>query len=559
MTSPDNLPEQHKKETMASDTSNGRLSDTETAEKPVREQLKKASIAGLPADMTADTTAATVPTTDDKTKRADPEDPEGRRSLQRKRSFEELEGERPEQSARGPSRNHTRKRSRDSAADEDELNNGQRKVSGESARASIDEPRRNGAANGAPAGLDQRATTPDLAPDSKAADAAIAVASPKTKRSRLHSAGIEENGSFAGDKPASASETKEKGSGKDTQPESTSTTKIPPTSGFANTAAVSPFGALAGSKSPSTEPAQTSSSAFASSGFSALAQSSSSGFGAIGASSGGFGSGGSFATGSKSPLASLGSGDDEKASEPSGSAFGGALGAKPAFAAAGSGTGFGSGSGFGKVGQASGFASPLGGSGFASFGGGGLSSFASGKPAAAIGSPVKTSKAFGAPADDDEDDAEGADKESEAHVISQEDEKQDERFYAQDLETGEENEKTEYSCRAKLYNFSAVADGKKEWRERGLGVLRLNVKQGNDGEEDSKPKARFLMRAEGSHRVVLNTPIKKEIKFGAPNGGPPTGNYIYFMGTIDNSEGLELLQLKVNSCSADDRDYDMLI
>ncbi|WPG99185.1 Hypothetical protein R9X50_00199600 [Acrodontium crateriforme] len=526
---------------MASDTSNGRLSDTETSEKPVREQLKKASIAGLPAETINDATSAMASTDGDDNQRTDTEETEGRRSLHRKRSFEELEGERLEQSARGPSRNHTRKRSRDSTADEDELNNGQRKVSGESARASFDEPRRNGTANVTGTGLDQRATTPDSAPDSEAAEAAIAVASPKTKRSRLHSAGIEEKGAFAGDKPASTTDAN------DTQSESTSTTKILPTSGFANTTAVSPFGALAGSKSPSTEPAQTSSSAFASSGFSALAKSSSSGFGAIGASSGGFGSGGSFATGSKSPLAPLASGDDEKASEPSGSAFGGALGAKPAFAAACSGTGFGSGSAFGKVGQASALASPLGGSGFASLGGGGLSSFASGKPSAAIGAPTRSSKAFGAPADDDEDDGEGAEKESETHIISQEDEKQDERFYAQDLETGEEDEKTEYSCRAKLYNFSVVADGKKEWRERGLGVLRLNVKQSNDGDNDGKPKARFLMRAEGSHRVVLNTPIKKEIKFGAPNGGPPTGSFIYFMGTIGNSEGLELLQLKMKA------------
>lgn len=53
------------------------------------------------------------------------------------------------------------------------------------------------------------------------------------------------------------------------------------------------------------------------------------------------------------------------------------------------------------------------------------------------------------------------------------------------------------------------------------------------------------MRADGSHRVILNTPIKKEIKVGAVNGGPPTSGYIYFMGSIENQPTLEFLQLKV--------------
>lgn len=53
------------------------------------------------------------------------------------------------------------------------------------------------------------------------------------------------------------------------------------------------------------------------------------------------------------------------------------------------------------------------------------------------------------------------------------------------------------------------------------------------------------MRAEGSHRVILNTPIKKELKFGTVSGEPPTGGYMYFMGSIDGQPKLEMLQLKV--------------
>ena len=119
------------------------------------------------------------------------------------------------------------------------------------------------------------------------------------------------------------------------------------------------------------------------------------------------------------------------------------------------------------------------------------------------------------------------------------------------METGEEDEITEYSCRAKLYNFATVAEGKKEWKERGLGIVRLNVNKPAPGEEDEDGlKARLLMRAEGSHRVILNTPVKKEIKFGGPTGGQPQGGYVYFMGAVDGKEGLELLQLKASSCSA---------
>jgi Ran-binding protein 3 len=54
------------------------------------------------------------------------------------------------------------------------------------------------------------------------------------------------------------------------------------------------------------------------------------------------------------------------------------------------------------------------------------------------------------------------------------------------------------------------------------------------------------MRADGSHRVVLNTPIVKGVKFGSVTGEAPTGGYVYFMGTVEGGAGLELLQMKVS-------------
>jgi Ran-binding protein 3 len=104
----------------------------------------------------------------------------------------------------------------------------------------------------------------------------------------------------------------------------------------------------------------------------------------------------------------------------------------------------------------------------------------------------------------------------------------------------------EFSCRAKLYNFVTGPDGKKEWKERGLGVLRLNT--ADPPLSGLTRKARLLMRADGSHRVILNTPLLKEATFGGPKGGKPAGGYIYFMGAMEGDEGegkLEMLQLKV--------------
>lgn len=178
----------------------------------------------------------------------------------------------------------------------------------------------------------------------------------------------------------------------------------------------------------------------------------------------------------------------------------------------------------------------------------------------------KPAKPFGAPKDDkDEEEGSGDDANDEDKVLSptNEEDKKDERFYEQDgmstadglpngsntsitVETGEENEEVIFVCRAKLYNFVKVSESKKEWKERGLGNLKVNVQKQTPEEIEMKApkKARFVMRADGSHRVVLNSPIQKELKVGDVKGDKPTSGLILFMGTIDGNE-LEMLQLKV--------------
>ena len=136
------------------------------------------------------------------------------------------------------------------------------------------------------------------------------------------------------------------------------------------------------------------------SGFGSLSGSATSGFGAIGKSSRGFGSGGGFATGRKSPTPVRQEArvvkETETAKPAPSSVFGDASGQKSTFAAAGIGSSsspFSSGaSAFGKLGQSS---SGFGGTGLGGLGGAsGLTSFASGKPSSALIGSSKPAKTF---------------------------------------------------------------------------------------------------------------------------------------------------------------------
>ena len=91
--------------------------------------------------------------------------------------------------------------------------------------------------------------------------------------------------------------------------------------------------------------------------------------------------------------------------------------------------------------------------------------------------------------------------------------------------------------------------------ERGVGVLKLNIsdvpsKDGNEEdaeevEEENKVHARLLLRADGSQRVVLNSPIVKGAAFG--DATEPKGGNILFVGRLAGGEGLDTLQVKVSA------------
>lgn len=115
------------------------------------------------------------------------------------------------------------------------------------------------------------------------------------------------------------------------------------------------------------------------------------------------------------------------------------------------------------------------------------------------------------------------------------------------VETGEEGEHTVFSGRAKLFHFDSVG---KAWKERGFGVLKLNVSSGtgkqpgdpeleSDSEEanqdaaaenegERRTFARLLMRSEGVYRVVLNVPVFKTMQAGDHHGEVPSDRCIKF-------------------------------
>ncbi|KUJ16783.1 uncharacterized protein LY89DRAFT_684829 [Mollisia scopiformis] len=273
---------------------------------------------------------------------------------------------------------------------------------------------------------------------------------------------------------------------------------------------------------------QTSPSGFASSGFASLAASSTSPFGSLGASKPSVFGGNTQAPSGFAALAASKPAESSTASVPSGF---GALGAKPT-----TGFGFGTGatSGFGGLASGSVFGSKLG-NGFAGGAGPKLSSFAAPVKETEV-SGSKPIKAFGAPESDEEPDSdedgdsEGGDgNEDEESGKVEADDKKKIRLTKVHIDDGEAGEATLLQMRAKVFAMDKV------WKERGVGVLKINAPKscvsfdengapipgsfdasGLD-DEDADPNApkvpRLIMRQENTHRVVLNTIIVRAMAF----------------------------------------------
>ncbi|KAJ5931810.1 hypothetical protein N7516_006299 [Penicillium verrucosum] len=162
-------------------------------------------------------------------------------------------------------------------------------------------------------------------------------------------------------------------------------------------------------------------------------------------------------------------------------------------------------------------------------GAGKLTSFAS--PNAPVSFGESSDKTLGANQSDDEESDNGLVGEPSGTFVA---EKTDKRFHAQTVETGEENESTEFAAKGKLYYFE-----NKKWKERGTGTFKLNFKT----EAGGKKSGRIIMRADGALRVMLNSAVWRTMPFGDPKGSRPTTRDIYLASNEDGKVVSLLLRL----------------
>lgn len=279
---------------------------------------------------------------------------------------------------------------------------------------------------------------------------------------------------------------------------------------------------------------QTSSSAFAQSGFAKLASSITSPFGVLG------GSGapslfGSTNSGSASPFGTLGASTTAAAPAPPKLSFGSSAAAPSPFAGFNSAS---TGSVFG-----GGFSSGFGGS---ALGGAKLTSFG-GKPGETLTSN-KPAKPFGAPDSDVEESEEEGDNEKEEAGSNEEKEgENDEAKNAAEeekklklrkvvVDDGEGEDATLLAVRAKIF----VMEKGVGWKERGAGMLKVNVPKasverdhngnwdstsfdasalvedngdGEAGGSGGRKSVRLVMRQDHTLRVILNTAIVPAMTF----------------------------------------------
>ncbi|KAL9603443.1 MAG: hypothetical protein Q9219_001130 [cf. Caloplaca sp. 3 TL-2023] len=524
-------------------------SDNDVSERPVREKLKKTSIASMPrhgADKKPlDTTVepSSIPEPDEPQKRDSPSDQtpsptsETRGRLSRKRSYDDTVE--PNNSAGGPSStkthhktddaNHARKRSRDVRT--------------------IDPPT---LATSAPVSqlsplegkiIDERSLN-DETLDEETEESAQ---SPRKKRSRdeLEADAQRELKIAATDEAKAYRRSEDSERGQLNQPDDAGAIvvdsppqrkqdgddKIPADTRAAEPSEPVQSPSLPAPRTPSphklpnadaeSKAAQKPPTSFAASGFAAMSASSKSPFGALGASTPSvFRS--NHTTTSEASNASAASTEDSQ-SKPTGmSAFGSS--ASP-FAASTSGFSGKSGFGFGANGAAS-KAGSFGPSVFdsafttSSFSAPKLTSFAAPTGDLAPPRPTESTKAFGSPADDSGEEDGGSEGDGNPEEVGAGDAEIDSRFQQQQVETGEDGEESIFqSSRAQLYYFDSGG-----WHEKGKGAFKLNVASSDRDEKN----ARFIMRAHQTFRVLLNQPIFKKMQVGDSKGREPQGKNFSF-------------------------------
>jgi Ran-binding protein 3 len=70
-----------------------------------------------------------------------------------------------------------------------------------------------------------------------------------------------------------------------------------------------------------------------------------------------------------------------------------------------------------------------------------------------------------------------------------------------------------------------------------------DINESDPESQSSNRKARLLMRADGTHRVILNSPVFRGMQFGASDGSPPTGKIMHLQ-SLEEAKPVPL-QIKV--------------
>jgi len=95
-----------------------------------------------------------------------------------------------------------------------------------------------------------------------------------------------------------------------------------------------------------------------------------------------------------------------------------------------------------------------------------------------------------------------------------------------------------WTGRAKLYTMEG--EGKERtWKERGVGNIKLNVTK------ESPKKARFVLRADGTHRLILNAAVTKTMVLGQDSEGskPKDGRLLFNSPNVEGTLEMHLLKV----------------
>ena len=115
------------------------------------------------------------------------------------------------------------------------------------------------------------------------------------------------------------------------------------------------------------------------------------------------------------------------------------------------------------------------------------------------------------------------------------------------VDTGEEGEESKFSSsRAKLYGWEGKA-----WKERGAGVFKFNVSTFDSSDTaNQQRRARFIMRAHQTYRILLNTPVFKQMMIGDPvkKGEEPNAKSLSIAVITDDGKPIPyLIRVRLNN------------